>query len=89
MNEYNKSLEQLKRKRDLIKAHLTKAENIQLRNDWLKHQNRKNYQLEYDRIVGHINSGRVPANTVGMMKKKTENLKKLGAKEIITIDDMF
>ena len=89
MNEYNKSLQQLKKRQDLIKAHLTKAENIQLRNDWLKHQNRKNYQLEYDRIVGHINSGRVPATTVGMMKKKTENLKKLGAKDIITIDDMF
>ncbi len=73
----------------MIKAHLTKAENIQLRNDWLKHQHRKNYQLEYDRIVGHINSGRVPSTTVGMMKKKAENLNKLGAKYIITIGGMF
>ncbi len=88
-NQINKSLEQLKRRRDLIKAHRTKVESTHLRNEWLQHQNRKNYQLEYDRIVGHINSGRVPANTVNMMKNKAENLKKIGAKDIITIDDMF
>ncbi len=87
--QINKSREQLKRRRDLIEAHRTKAESLQLRNEWLQHQNRKNYQLEYDRIVGHINSGRVPANTVDMMKKKAENLKKIGAKDIVSIDDMI
>ena len=85
----NKSLAQLKRQRDKIKAHRTKAESIQLRNEWTQHQNRKNYQLEYDRIVGHINSGRVRGTTADMLKKKTENLKKLGAKAVVSIDDMF
>ena len=87
--QITKSLEQLKRRRDLIKAHRTKSESIHLRNEWLQHQNRKNYQLEYDRIVNHINSGRVPGTTVDMLKKKAENLKKLGARDIISINDMF
>ncbi len=87
--QISKILEQLKRRRDLIKAHRTKAESIQLRRDWLHHQNRKNYQLEYDRIVGHINSGRVAGTTVDMMKKRAENLKKLGAKDIVSINDMI
>ena len=46
----NKSLAQLKRERDKIKAHRTRAERIDLRNEWLQHQKRKNYQLEYDKI---------------------------------------
>ena len=49
--QITRSLEQLKRRRDFIKSHRTKSESIQLRNEWLQHQNRKNYQLEYDRIV--------------------------------------
>ncbi len=85
----NKSLAQLKRERDKIKAHRTRAERIDLRNEWLQHQKRKNYQLEYDRIVGHINSGRVPGRTVKMLKDKAENMKKLGAKAVVSIDDMF
>ena len=55
-----RSLKQLKRQRDLINAHQTKARSIALRKEWIEHQNILNYQMEYDRIVGHINSGRPP-----------------------------
>ncbi len=79
--QIQRSLTQLKRKRELIKAHRTKAESIMLRKEWLEHQNRKNYQLEYDRIVGHINSGRVSGTTTDMLKKREEHFKKMGGGE--------
>ena len=84
-----RSLEQLKRQRALIKAHHTRAQNIALRKEWLEHQNRNNYQLEYDRIVGHINSGRTPGVSNEILQKKAEQYKKLGAKAVISINDMI
>ena len=82
------SLHQLKIRRGLINAHQTTAQQLALRKEWLEHQNMRNYQLEYDRIVGHINSGRTPGVTNDILQKKADRYKKLGATAVISINDI-
>ena len=49
-------LHNMKRQRDILKARETKASLISLRKQWLDKQKRDNYQSEYDRIRGLLES---------------------------------
>ena len=49
----------------------------------------RNYQLEYDRTVGRINSGRTPGVTNATLEKNAEHLKQLGASAVMTIGGML
>ena len=64
----------------VLDAHATKAASITLRKQWLERQKVNNYQNEYDRIRGIIESNRVKGiNTNEGLKKREEVLKSLGA----------
>ena len=66
-----------KRLRSVMEAKKTKAENIQLRKDWLDRQKRVNYQSEYDRIRGLLSQTVLPDGARRLEERKAE-LQRLG-----------
>ena len=65
-----------------LDAHATKASSIALRKQWLDKQKKVNYQSEYDRIRGEIEHNNVKGLSVESLKKRRDDLAKLGAKVI-------
>ena len=65
-----------------LDAHATKASSIALRKQWLDKQKKVNYQSEYDRIRGEIEHNNVKGLSVESLKKRKDDLAKLGAKVI-------
>ena len=65
-----------------LDAQATKASSIALRKQWLDKQKKVNYQSEYDRIRGEIEHNNVKGLSVESLKKRKDDLAKLGAKVI-------
>ena len=65
-----------------LDAQATKASSIALRKQWLDKQKKINYQSEYDRIRGEIEHNNVKGLSVESLKKRRDDLAKLGAKVI-------
>ena len=65
-----------------LDAQATKASSIALRKQWLDKQKKINYQSEYDRIRGQIEHNNVKGLSVESLKKRRDDLAKLGAKVI-------
>ena len=67
-----------------LDAHQTKVASIQIRKKMLERQKVHNYQNEYDRIRGLIAQNVVQngGHSIDGMKKRANELKKLGAKVI-------
>jgi hypothetical protein len=53
----------------------------------LLNQKKHNYQLEYDRIRGVLNSNLIPNTTKNMIKDRMKHLEELGAKAVNKIKD--
>ena len=70
-----------------LDAQATKASNNSLRREWLLKQKKVNYQSEYDRIRGEIEHNNVKGLSVESLKKRKNDLAKLGAKVIDGIAD--
>ena len=70
-----------------LDAQATKASSIALRKQWLDKQKKVNYQSEYDRIRGEIEHNNVKGLSVESLKKRKDDLAKLGAKVIDGIAD--
>ena len=70
-----------------LDAQATKASSIALRKQWLDKQKKVNYQSEYDRIRGEIEHNNVKGLSVESLKKRKNDLAKLGAKVIDGIAD--
>ena len=68
--------------KDKLDAQATKASSIALRKQWLDKQKKVNYQSEYDRIRGEIEHNNVKGLSVESLKKRKDDLAKLGAKVI-------
>ena len=65
-----------------LDAQATKASSIALRKQWLNKQKKVNYQSEYDRIRNEIEHNNVKGLSVESLKKRRDDLAKLGAKVI-------
>ena len=70
-----------------LDAHATKASSIALRKQWLNKQKKVNYQSEYDRIRNEIEHNNVKGLSIESLKKRKDDLAKLGAKVIDGIAD--
>ena len=57
----------------------TKAQSIALRNKTLQLRDKINYANELDRIKGYLSDTRLPMGNIERLKKREEELKKLGA----------
>ena len=65
-----------------IDSRKTKASLIMLRKQWLDKQKVNNYQNEYDRIRGILNTSVTGELTNDLLNKRKVELEKLGAKII-------
>ena len=68
--------------KDKLDAQATKASNNSLRRQWLLKQKKVNYQSEYDRIRSEIAHNVVKGVSSESLKKRRDDLAKLGAKVI-------
>ena len=67
-------LHNMKRQRDILKARETKASLISLRKQWLDKQKRDNYQSEYDRIRGLLESSVLKGTSTVHLKNRQKEL---------------
>ena len=74
-----------KRVKDQLEAYNTKVASIALRKNILEYQNRINYSNEMSNIRGVLGSKRLPFQTVARLKSRHEELKRLGGREISSI----
>jgi len=65
----------MKHQRNILKARETKVSLIALRKQWLDKQKRDNYQLEYDRIRGLLESSVLKGTSALHIKKRIDTLK--------------
>ena len=65
-----------------IDTRKTKASSFMLRRQWLQKQRVNNYQNEYDRIRGILNTSVTGELTNDLLNKRKVELEKLGAKII-------
>ena len=71
--------------KDQLEAYNTKVASIALRKNILEYQNRINYSNEMSNIRGVLGSKRLPFQTVSRLKSRHEELKRLGGREISSI----
>ena len=67
-------LHNMKRQRDILKTRETKASLISLRKQWLDKQKRDNYQSEYDRIRGLLESSVLKGTSTVHLKNRQKEL---------------
>ena len=65
-----------------IDSRKTKASSFMLRRQWLQKQNVHNYQNEYDRIRGILNTSVTGELTNNLLNKRKLKLEEMGAKII-------
>ena len=73
--------------KDKLDAHATKASNNNLRREWLKNQKKMNYTNEYNRIRSELEQSKLQGLSTELLKKRSTDLKKLGASVIDGIVD--
>ena len=66
-------LHNMKRQRDILKARERKASLISLRKQWLDKQKRDNYQSEYDRIRGLLESSVLKGTSTKHLEDRQKN----------------
>ena len=77
--DYYKHLQQL------IEGHKAKAADLGFRNKLIREQITKNHQIEYDRKRNSLEKSVAPGVTKRMLEDRLQQLKKLGARAINTI----
>ena len=81
MEKYSKlQLRQLNVLNKQIEARLTRTKSVALVNEWREKQNMRNYQSEYDRIRNELSNSAIPFQTQEGLKKRTNELEKMGVK---------
>ena len=73
-NRHMKQIEHAARQWD---ARESKVKNNNLRREWMERQTNANYRNEYDRIRGQMSLGKIPHQTVGALKARESELKRL------------
>ena len=81
MEKYSrKQISQLRAENRQIEARLTRTKSIALTNEWKQKQTMRNYQSEYDRIRNELSNSALPFQTQEGLKKRTNELEKMGVK---------
>ena len=90
-NAISNFLNNMKRQRDILKARETRVSLIELRNQWRQQQDRYNYQSEYDRIRGLLESSVLKGTSTVHIKKKRDTLEKMdvGMRPTIKFDNLY
>ena len=70
-------LNNMKRKRDILKARQTKAALVSLKKQWRDNQNRNNYQSEYDRIKSLSQDSMLKGNSKKHIEDRVKTLENM------------
>ena len=76
-HEVNRNLQYYKRLKPTFEALETRQKLTHLRNEWMKTQNRLNYSLEYDRILGILNGSTAMGTACESLLDRAKDLKDL------------
>ena len=84
-------LNNMKMKHEILKARETKASLIALRKQWLDKQKKNNYQSEYDRIRGLLESSVLKGTSAEQLKNRKNTLEKMdvGLRPSNKFDNLF
>jgi hypothetical protein len=85
-------LNNMKHQRDILKARETNASLIALRNKWRRQQDKMNYQSEYDRIRGLLESSVLKGTSTIHIKnrqKHLENMDIVGMRPSDRFDNLY
>ena len=84
-------LNNMKQHRDILKARETNASLIALRNKWRRQQDKMNYQSEYDRIRGLLESSVLKCTSTIHIKNRQKHLENMdvGMKPTIMFDNLY
>ena len=85
-------LASMKHQRNILKARETKVSLIALRNNWKRQQDKLNYQSEYDRIRGLLESSVLKGTSQQHIKnriKKLEEMDIVGMRPTKTFDKLY
>mgnify|MGYP003564883387 CR=1 FL=1 len=75
--DLKRNVQYYRRLRPALEGLETKAKLTHLRNEWLKKQNRLNYSLEYERILGILNGSVVRGGDTEQLHRRRETLEGL------------
>ena len=81
----NMQLHQLERMNKEVEVRAARVENLEIKNKWLRAQNIKNYQSEYDRIRGHLENSVLPYVETRTVRNRKAVLERLGAQAFDTM----
>ena len=73
-NRHMKQVEHAARQWD---ARESKIKNNNLRREWMERQTNANYRNEYDRLRGEMGKGKIPHQTLSVLKARRAHLERL------------
>ena len=76
-NYQNRHMRQIEHAAKQVEARESKTKNNHMRRVWLQRQNNSNYRNEYDRMLGHLGSYKVPYKSISQLEARDEKLRKL------------
>ena len=80
VDRYNKmQLHQIENIKNELEYKKAKAQSTALRNKTLQYRDKINYANELDKIRGYLSDTRLPMGNIERLKRREEELKKLGA----------
>ena len=79
MNMQSSQLERINKE---IELRHNRKSNLEIRNGWLQARTLKNYQSEYDRIRGVLETSMMPHVLIDKLKNRKSALEKLGAQAV-------
>ena len=81
----------MKHQRDILKARETNASLIALRNKWRRQQDKMNYQSEYDRIRGLLESSVLKGTSTIHIRNRQKHLENMdvGMKPTMMFDNLY
>ena len=90
-NQMNKYIHQLEHNKKLLEAKQAKVGLISLRNKWRQQQDKYNYQSEYDRIRGLLESSALKGTSSHHIKNRINTLQKMdvGMRPTIKFDNLY
>ena len=75
--DFKRTVQYYRRLKPMLEGLEAKQKLTHMRNEWLNTQNRLNYSLEYERILGILNGSLVRGGDTEQLHRRVETLNKL------------
>ena len=81
-NNIKRNLKYFEHVKKNIDAQQTKSALVTLRNEWLKKQKIKNYESEYNRLIGELNNSVIKGKSVDRIRNRAKQLEDIADKSL-------